>query len=873
MVEFYYMKQTLLPINYQKLFLALPERYIVFAPDKPTYTMVGASDAYLKSVNKKRGELVGKALFDVFPDTSPLAKNTGKGTLELGLEKCLDTKKLHSLGIIRYDIPDRTGKLVLRYWNVTLYPVVNKGEVELIFQHTDDVTDMVLTSEQQKITETKFDEILATGLVGSWSWDLVSDKIRADKGLAKLFGITPEEIEAGLRLEQFLESVHPKDQARVQFNIEEALAYKESYESEYRTIGRQGQVHWVIARGRVERDSNGNPIAFPGVLIDITDRKEAEYELSQSERRLRFLVDTMPQLIWIARPDGYHEYYNARWHEFTGMPEGGTSYDERNKLLHPDDKKRAREQWAYSLRHGSSYEIEYRLYHEATDSYRWVICRAMPFHDENGKILKWYGTCTDIHDQKRNSEIQTFLAEISKQLSLTLDIDKTLKRIAKLAVPVLGDWCSFEILDEKTQLIESMAVAHRDPKKISIAKKFRSMSTVTIDQPTGAAHVIRTGEPEFIPAITEELIDNLVEDKDMKRFLLDIKLRASMTVPLFIKNKPSGAIIFISSESMRNFDEHDLEIAQDLASRVSAFLTNATLYKESIEVIAHQARLEEQLKEEKLRLEMRVQERTSQLQLTNIGLLDEIKKRQQIENELVASSKELKRSNQELQDFAYVSSHDLQEPLRKIRAFGDLLKSEYGDKLGEGGEYLDRMQNAALRMSTLIDDLLAFSRVSTKPMDDTTVNLNKIVKEVVYDLETRVRDTEAQVTINSLPMVRADEIYMRQLFQNLIGNALKFHKPGQPPVVEVSGKRHDKCVELMIRDEGIGFEEKYLDRIFAVFQRLHGRDVYEGTGIGLAVCRKIVERYGGTITATSKKGDGTTFIVRLPATERNGKPK
>lgn len=860
------MKQSSTEVNFKDVFLALPERYVVFEPNPPHYTMVAADDAYLKVVGLSRDQVVGHGLFDIFPDTSPMALKTGKGELARSLENCLKTKTPDSLGVVRYDIPDQNGELALRYWQATHYPVLNeKGEVKYIVQNTMDVTELVLASEQQKFTENQFDEILATGLVGSWMWDVKSDVVQADKGLANLFGLETKEIAGGMPLDHFTNAIHPQDRERVEKEIGDVLAGADVFESEYRTLSRNGKIHWVIARGRVDRDEKGEPVSFPGVMVDITARKSAESALSQSETRLRFMADSMPQLVWITRPDGYHEYYNNQWYDYTGTEPGSTDGDGWNNLFHPDDQARARKRWQHSLKTGEPYEIEYRLYNKATDSYRWVIGRALPYRDENGEISKWYGTCTDIDDQKRVSDVQAFLADISKQLAMTLDINKTLKVIAKKAVPVLGDWCSIEFLNDEKGAIDQVAISHKDPKKIAVAKEYRRVYPVTPDRPTGVPNVIRTGKPEMYPVITEEMVRASTKDKAALKYLLEVKICSFMIVPLFIKNRPVGAMSFVCSESMRHFGDEDLRIAEDLASRVSAFLTNATLFNESIEDIAKRKKLEEQLKEEKANLEMRVRERTSQLQLTNVGLRDEIRKRRVVENELQASSMELKRSNQELQDFAYVSSHDLQEPLRKIRAFGDLLKTEHASELGDGAEYLERMLNAASRMSTLIEDLLTFSRVATKPMELKSVDLNRIVKEVVYDLETRVRDTKADVTIGELPHVFADEIYMRQLLQNLIGNALKFHKPNKSPIVSIEGGTEGDWVELRIHDEGIGFDEKYLDRIFAVFQRLHARDAYEGTGIGLAVCRRIVERYGGTITATSKKGHGTTFIVRLPA--------
>jgi light-regulated signal transduction histidine kinase (bacteriophytochrome) len=168
-------------------------------------------------------------------------------------------------------------------------------------------------------------------------------------------------------------------------------------------------------------------------------------------------------------------------------------------------------------------------------------------------------------------------------------------------------------------------------------------------------------------------------------------------------------------------------------------------------------------------------------------------------------------------------------------------------------------------MHTLINDLLGYSRVTTKAQPFKPTNLATIASEVIGDLETRIDETDAKVVVGELPTIDADELQMRQLFQNLISNALKFRKPDTPPKVEISSDVSEgDAVRIFVKDNGIGFDEKYLDRIFTPFQRLHARNEYEGTGIGLAVCRKIVERHGGTLTATSTAGEGSTFIATLP---------
>jgi PAS domain S-box-containing protein len=240
-------------------------------------------------------------------------------------------------------------------------------------------------------------------------------------------------------------------------------------------------------------------------------------------------------------------------------------------------------------------------------------------------------------------------------------------------------------------------------------------------------------------------------------------------------------------------------------------------------------------------------------------------------------AQKLERSNAELEQFAYVASHDLQEPLRKIQAFGDRLKTKCGAELNPDAEdCLRRMQSAAARMQTLIQDLLSLSRVSSQGQPFAPVDLSDVARTVLSDLEIRIEQLSARVEVGALPVALGDSVQLGQLLQNLIGNALKFHKPGEPPTVRVwsqaSNTQGDVC-EVVVEDRGIGFDEKYTDRIFQTFQRLHGRNEYEGTGIGLAICRKIAERHGGAITANSAPGQGARFVVTLPCQQFRGETR
>ncbi|MGZ3725917.1 MAG: PAS domain-containing sensor histidine kinase [Pseudobdellovibrio sp.] len=255
----------------------------------------------------------------------------------------------------------------------------------------------------------------------------------------------------------------------------------------------------------------------------------------------------------------------------------------------------------------------------------------------------------------------------------------------------------------------------------------------------------------------------------------------------------------------------------------------------------------------------------------------EITERKLAEEKLKVYAKRLEVSNQELQDFASVAAHDLQEPLRKILSFSDRLQSKAkADLKPEAVDYLERIQSSAQRMRVLINDLLTYSRVTTKAQPFLPVDLNNIVTDVISDLEIRLEQSGGKIECAPLPTIEADATQMRQLFQNLVSNALKFTPPERKPLVQISAELlfstqlNQQACKITVTDNGIGFEEKYLDRIFTIFQRLHGRHEYEGTGIGLAVCRKITDRHSGILTATSRPDEGSSFIITLPLKQNNG---
>ncbi len=243
--------------------------------------------------------------------------------------------------------------------------------------------------------------------------------------------------------------------------------------------------------------------------------------------------------------------------------------------------------------------------------------------------------------------------------------------------------------------------------------------------------------------------------------------------------------------------------------------------------------------------------------------------RMRAEENLAKNTRELERTNKELQGFAHIASHDLQEPLRKIIIFGDRLESTIQGPNEKGRDYLDRMQKSAARMRNFIEDLLHYTRVEMKASPFETVDLNEIAKDIINEFEFRLQETKGTVNLKNLPVIEADPFQMRQLFLNMIGNGLKFHRESVPPVINLNSVYKENGMwEITIEDNGIGIDEQHVDRIFKPFERLHNRSTFEGTGIGLTICNKIATRHGGGISVKRHSESGVTFHITLPEKQK-----
>jgi PAS domain S-box-containing protein len=595
---------------------------------------------------------------------------------------------------------------------------------------------------------------------------------------------------------------------------------------------------------RVYVELNAGVITYQGqpadlvIVRDITERKRAAEALRESEERYRTILENIEDGYYEVDVAGNFTFFNDALCRIFGYPADELMGMNNRQYMEAEAAKRAYRAFKEVYLTGKPARVFDHEIIKKDGTRRTLEASVSLMSDPTGKPVGLRGITRDVTERKRVEEALELrvkqlaaLSQASQAVTASLELDQVLDEIVSLASKaVASDFTSVMLVDETGHPGQSADTMLDAP---TIERRIRDKGfTSWIVHSHKALIVDEIGEDGAIPPGLDEGVPHTANPH-----LVEAGVKSLAGLPLEVKGRLLG-VLYLHSLRPGAF--------QDQLPLMTAFANQAAIAIEN-------ARLHEQARRE-------------------------IAERKQAEAELKIYAAKLERSNRELESFAYMASHDLQEPLRKVQAFGDRLKAKYGGVLGDQGlDYLERMQNAGVRMQTLINDLLTYSRVTTKAQPFVSVDLAQVVRGVLSDLETRIEQVGGRVEVGDLPAIEADPTQMRQLLQNLIGNALKFHREGETPVVKIHAETlngrgegavgvcpGDGLCQIVVEDNGIGFDEKYVERIFQVFQRLHGRSEYEGTGIGLATCRKIVERHGGSITAKSAPGQGATFIVTLP---------
>lgn len=664
----------------------------------------------------------------------------------------------------------------------------------------------------------------------------------------------------------WLDAVHPDDRERVATEWRESVSEQTPFNSEYRLRTKQEYRHFS-ARGVPVWNPDGTLREFVGTLKDITDRKIAEQSQKEIEQQLTLLIEASGTLL--ASPessqvlkgildlakrfisaDAFAVWRKAEdqktWHivAMSGLSEDYCKSEavQTGELgAEPIVIEDTQSPCVISKYRKDAYEAEkirslitvpLKLHGQIAATLVFYYRRPHHFPELEIRVASALGNLAgaalgtaDLYareaDLRRKAEQQErkarFLAEAGQLLSSSLDYESTLKRVAELAVPAFADLTAIDLMHPSGE-VRRVVVHAETEDKIALAYEFREEFPVREDDLERIA--LRTGKSLLIEDIKEEAVVERSKGPRYLEILRKLGPKSLICAPLVANNKSFGIISFLNLQSDRRYTAEDLAFAEELAHRAATAVENARLFTAS----------------------------------------------QESQDALRKANEDLRSANEDLNQFAYSASHDLQEPLRILSVYSQLLERDYRNRLdGKAREYLSFLVDGSKRMQMLLRDLLDYIQAAgATPGTTTSVDAGAVVEKVKENLKKRIAESHAEIHYEGLPELRMEEVHLLQLLQNLIGNAIKYRSEN-PPRIDLSAEKLDGEWLIRVKDNGIGIPARYQTQVFGIFKRLHTREQYPGTGIGLAICQKIVERYGGKIWVESGGRGGSTFCFRLPA--------
>lgn len=652
-----------------------------------------------------------------------------------------------------------------------------------------------------------------------------------------------------------------------------------------------------------------------------------EHEVTEavraSEERYRSLAAAVPAIVWRADPDGNAVYYNERWFEYTGIaPEAARPTDWQD-VLHADDVAQTLATWREATESGAGFESEYR-FRRADGTYRWHLGRAMPAREPDGTITSWVGTAVDIEDRKRADESQRFLVKAGAMLGRSLHYEQALVDVARAAVPGIADWCIVDLAGDDGSL-RLLAAAHVDAIKVKLARELRERYPPRPDSERGAVAVIRTGRPQLVETVTDEMIDESARDEMHRALLRELGIRSFLSVPLRAADRTVGAITFVHAESGRAYGPADLALAEELARRAGTAIDNAQLYEE-VEKRARAARVLAAVGDGVVLVDRDGVIRLWNAAASRITGLDEgdvVGRRIEdivprwsdlaeripvasaptesvraetmpvefggrelwisgsgvgVEEGTVYAFRDLteERALEQLKsDFVATVSHEIRTPLAAVHGAAlTLLRPDLKIADGVRDRLLQVVAEESDRLARIVNDLLIASHLDSGrlPVSIESCDARELAQSVIEAAGVSAPDgvTLSLSVPPRLPRVAADPGQLRQVLANLVDNAIKYSPGGGP--IELRLVRSDSFMRFEVQDRGLGIPPSEHRRVFEKFYRLDPNMTYGvgGTGLGLYISQELVRTMDGRIWVESKVGEGSTFVVEIPLARKTG---
>jgi PAS domain S-box-containing protein len=704
----------------------------------------------------------------------------------------------------------------------------DKGQFNGVLALHTDITERRRSNAALNESHERF-ELASRAVTGYvYEWDIKSQTVWRSDGFEEFMGYSPSQVQP--TIEWWRELIHPDDREYAERQVEEFLAGKESFSMEYRARHADGSFRWVWERGLVmrsadrrnrdrradERESEDRradkraPVRVVGSVSDISARKGMEVALRESDAAQRQLADSMPQIVWSSNPRGVPYYMNRRWFDYSGQSPEFDGRDRWEEFYHPDDIGTARQLWEKSTATGETFRLEARL-RDRNGHYRWFLCRAVAVRDsQSSEITRWIGTATDIDDQKRAADAQKFLSDAGAILSSSLNYETTLERVARLSVPVLGDWC-FVVLKARAAPPKSSRRRTSRANKCRLSGKDTANTALNPQATRGFAQVMRTGQPELAAQLKEEVWGDVVSPQYAAE-AAKVGHHSTLIVPLQVGTRILGSIGFSYAQTDRKFSEKDIPLAQELARRAAIAIENASLYRE------------------------------------------------------------LQQADKRKDEFLAMLAHELRNPLAAISAaralLDDLLEGEAQTVTATPRAILGRQIS---QLTRLVDDLLDVSRITRgkielrrQPTDFAAIVHSALdgVRPLVFS---RRHELHVEIGDDYCVHVDADPARLGQIVGNLVTNAAKYTDVGGQ--ITVSLHKEGAEAILRVRDNGTGLTSEMLHSIWDLFaqsERTLDR-AQGGLGIGLTLVRSLAEMHGGRVGAHSDGlGKGAEFLVALP---------